>query len=266
MKKLNLLLLFLSFVLLSCSKNELMNNDSINNDSKVPQEHVLVSKTIETDAYTSNIITSNYSYEGNKLISITRTGSNISKTLYTYTDDLITKVEDFDSNEQVLTTRTYSYNNGKLVKYTWHNTNNTYIYETDYTYISNETINYTKSRTEISTNSTGAMKTGTINMLNGNFMSDVSTHTPAYYEYDSKKQPFRNITGFNFLMFITTNKSGNQNNATTINFPATETTIATNKTYNYIYNSNDYPTEEKIYYSQNNQSGDLLSTIQYFYQ
>ena len=267
--------------IISCSKDDSLVETS--------SESVILPKRIvetTTNTNTTNIITSTLKYNGNKLLEINYPDEKI---LLTYTGDLITKIVSY-RRATILFTTEYQYENNKLkTVINTEDSNPSFISKTKTIYIHN--TDGTILEEEYNINSTTGIETKTnrssLNTYaNGNLVKTIYTAiytstttdsniTTINYEYDVKNNPYKNILGFSQLLdslqFLI-----NLNNATkrtsfsqsttngTVNPPSTPT--FTN--YTFLYNSNNYATEEKYNFSTFSNNVETIKTIttQYFYE
>jgi hypothetical protein len=239
MKKIIYLFSATLLVLTSCSKDE---------STSEPETSVLVKKIIRT--YTANdIVTNNFIYNGNKIVSEISDGDFVKN--YTYTGDVITKIEERVNNSFQSSTD-YTYINGKVATSVLkQNYDGTTTYT--YTYNSNGTVSYKRTRSNSRDN------TGILTILNGNIVKnevfyDGSLSSTYTYGYDTKNNPFKNVLGFNLLL-ETDAKYFSPNNMIQDG--------GGSPTFNYVlkYNDDGFPTEKKR--SDVDRSSDELT--QYFY-
>ena len=244
MKNLFYYFFILSF-LVSCSNR---NEDTIKNENSST-----LPKTITYKSSSGNIV-SEYQYDGNKLKSII--SSNGTKSIISYTNNLITKNVSYDSSGTVISEFNYEYKNNKLSKtnykiglsetnifYTWVNDN--HVYFVDDKYMPANAINRTD-----------------FYFSNGNVIKSTNhTYYPNYYtidkveivENDSKNNPFKNIEGYSLIAFdissdfypqtnnitkITSSREGNVNGT-----PLIENYF---RTFELTYNSKNFPQTFKL--------------------
>jgi hypothetical protein len=239
MKKILYLFSATLLVLTSCSKDE---------STSEPETSVLVKKIIRT--YTANdIVTNNFIYNGNKIVSEISDGDFVKN--YTYTGDVITKIEERVNNSFQSSTD-YTYIDGKVATSVLkQNYDGTTTYT--YTYNSNGTVSYKRTRSNSRDN------TGILTILNGNIVKnevfyDGSASSIHNYQYDTKNNPFKNVLGFNLLL---------ETDAEYFS-PNNMTQDGETPPYNYIfkYNATDFPTEKRRSDDGYDSSNDFT---QYFY-
>jgi len=255
------LLCLLSAVLLgftSCSKDD-------NNDSSEPASLILVKKIIygESDGIS---YFSNYVYDGNKIISITDEDGFVMKN--TYTGDFVTKIESITESGNLDATTEYSYVNGKLSFSDRKITNQDKYNRTKFVYNTDGTVSYQEytidSKTEIETIKGKVVK---LTFKDGNLVkrersNNDGSQTLDVYEYDTKNSPFKNALGFTLLDEEASVNNLVKKTQTFTSEDGINTIYIT--TYDYKYDSNNYPTEVRITY-QNPNSPESVETFKYTY-
>lgn len=247
MKKLILLFCGLSLLLTSCSSDE--NSVSSSEDTSI------LPKTISY-IYPSVLLgtnsTSTLNYNGNKIVSSIKNGS---KTIFTYDGNVITKQEKFDVDQQGKETKdtevTYTYENGKLktkvIKEVFSATypNGQYIEKTIYTHTSDVLISYINYSVNADTNSESKSSQGNLTYKDGNLIKSQETEgsltSTRTYEYDTKKNPLKNILGFNLLLSEISDFGNNNVTKTTIT--SSDFPTPTDYLTAYIYNDSGFPTK-----------------------
>lgn len=233
-KVLRLLLSFIVLLFVSCFKDE---DDNFK----------LVQKVIETAA-NGNTETFLYKYNGNQLVTI---DGALERTNFTYTDRLITKMVISNKTTQVAETIEYSYLLGKLVKLV---SVGNYIIK--YNAINDKTILIEKFLLRAG-NVEIKEYHGTLQIAKGNLISEerIYDNTPAgeeskysiSYEYDTRKNPFYNITGFKELWNQNDKISVNNNVRSAVITSTTKGTQITSSaslySNNYKYDADNYPKE-----------------------
>ena len=255
MKKLLYLFSAIALTLTSCSSEDDSNNSS----------GTLLTKIIET--YDDGTVeTTDFEYNGNKIVSVSSDLDLRDETIYTYTGDLITKEEYFfddgiDSFEEVID---YEYDsNNRLIKSI--RTDEYWDVETDnFTYNSNGTVSFTTTA-----NST-TIASGII-FFNGNqpYKKEITENPGTAFEvswveestFDLKVSPFANVTGFYKIIIGTPSYTrgypGIAGNSLDFSI---DNSLEESSTY--TYNGNNMPATE-TYIDFNN--SDNNSTSQYFY-
>lgn len=235
----------IALILSSCSSDE--NSPLQEIDSTLPKTISYVYPSIYLGTNSKGTLT----YDGNKILNIIKEDS---KTIFTYNGDVIIKQEEFDiengkeiKNEEV----SYSYENGKLktkvfredisVEYP----DGYYIEKVVYTHNSNGIISYIDYTVDNIKKTESKSGEGTLTYKDGNLIKveekSGSSTTTLVFEYDSKKNPLKNILGFNLLLneidgFGTNNIV--KTTRTTTEFPNPSVYLTT-----YIYNDTSYPTK-----------------------
>ena len=242
MKNLIVSLTALVVILASCSKSS---DTPVVTPPTSNSTSYLLKKFIVTGVGSSNAITTDITYNGNKFLkSVSSDGTS---KIFTYTGDLITKAENFDGTFLDFTDN-FSYNtDGKLASYTeltyTTSTTGTGI-KTTFIYNANGTISYTtKTGNLIAQNTLSG--TGTATLTNGEVTkiekySGSSTTNPNVitYTYDGKNSQFKNVTGYSASSFIDEIPDGfTQNVLKVVNTQSP----SENETNTYTYNSDNFP-------------------------
>jgi hypothetical protein len=243
MKKLLCLFAFSAVFLTSCSSSD-------NSSTPVTESDVLVTKTVETYANDNSTITTNYTYNGKKIVSSSDSDGFYEN--YTYTGDLITNVKVYDDTDTLILEEFLTYNaSGQLVNYLSKDFENNTGRKEVFVHNNNNTVSYSVYKGNNSTQTT-LYETGTIYLTNGE-VSQIETAvlSPSYtanrvYTYDTKNNPFKNITGGDKINFINIEAIGVSRNILTdtytSSFPTSEMFTTT-----YTYNSLNFPlTESEI--------------------
>lgn len=249
MKKILYLWVLATALLTSCSSGD---------SASVTADDILVTKSIRTRASDGSVLTTYHTYDGKKAVKSENSNGNYET--YTYTGDLLTQVKNYNAADALIGTETFTYNsNNQLVAYVRVDvigntgTKETYVYNPDGTVA---TTSYSGNGVSQTTPS----GTGIIVISGGEVvMSQTSTGYMYMYTYDTKNNPFKNITGFDKLVVIGGQISGgiqhnivtNDNGAGTVfnsvytynalNFPLTATktegtTASSTITTQYFYN------------------------------
>jgi hypothetical protein len=282
MNKLALVLVCLIMLLCSCS------SDSSKSDSPViVAPSVLVNKITQSDLDGKLLVTTTFSYNGNKLVSefwkqnSFNMGTDVGYSYridYSYTGNLITtmKVNNiFRAPERLVMSTNFTYDSNEnlisSVKEQYFDSFKITL-KISYAKIGNNTQEFKivtiDSRDNIENPSASGnivfdvnkniLKMGSIDMA-GSFSS---------FEYDSKSNPQKNVIGFNKIIYfdLPSNFSvlalkphlNRSNNILKTNIPGYYPT-----SNQYTYNAEGYPIENKEYYEYN---GNKLNVIyQYFY-
>jgi hypothetical protein len=243
MKKILLLFCAISLALTSCSSNDDASTDV-----------VLLKKVILTGS--DGKTTVNYTYNGNKLVSVVD-DFKVINLHYTYTGDLITKIDFKLADGSIEQTNTFSYGtDGKLATFVRveFDEDDFKGYKEVYTHNANGTISVKAYNGDDKTQ-TNATGTSTITFVNGDVAEITSTNSPDHkYTYDTKNNAAKNILGFDKIAFVDgegTDVFHNQLSDTADG--------EVWSTYSFTYNSDGYP--EK---STDNEEGESF-TSEYFY-
>jgi hypothetical protein len=248
MKNFALVFSVLLITFASCSTSD-------NTTTANAQDPILVKKIITTYSST-NATTTIFTYNGNKIVSSITTGIFPSKSVYTYTEDLITKTEEYDTTTNLVNRIIENtYLNGVLsttiftLIHDGYEVKNVYIHNID------GSISFTDSLINIVTNKETIQEIGKYTYINSNLIKKEYIGGGAgesqTYEYDTKNNPMKNILGYNLLLYMEASTSVNNVTGNTIIY--SPNTITASPVY--TYNSSNYPTQ-KI---------DGTTTTQYFY-
>ena len=237
------------FMMTSCSDDDSTSNNNNNTDN------VLLKKTIIQSG--EGTITSNYTYNGTKLVKIT--GSDGSSSEYFYTGDQLTRARHFGPDLDQEDFYTYD-SQGRLTEFLYLSYNvewgnkNVYTYNQDGTITVKEYIGDVDSQTQLN-------DTGTITLQNGNITKYDLGNQKYAYTFDSKNSPSKNITG-DAAMTLAFTDGGLNNQLTytsTYNGVTEESSV-----YSYTYNSDNYPVTSTEVLSYEDEEETI--TTQYFYE
>jgi hypothetical protein len=237
----------LALVLISsCSSDD---SSSESND-----DLVLLKKTITTGSDEDENGTTNYTYDGNRLVLSWDTTNDLNMHV-TYKADFITKIEWKDANGKVEQEQTYLYNSdGKIETFIRVEPDNDYGYKEVYTYNSDGTVSV-KLYSGNSTSQTVTSGTGTIKFLDGEISQMTFSNGEDHkYTYDSKNNPFKNVLGMDKIAFTDGEADGILHNMLT---DLVGKEFWSNSTF--TYNENGYPIKEV------NTGTDTFGTTEYFY-
>lgn len=217
---------------------------------------ILLKKTISNESGTT--ITSNLTYNGNKIVSIIDDSPEVDL-FFTYTGDNITKMEYKLNDGTIDQVDNYSYDaSGRIISMVsvddlsdW-GQKETYVYNSDGTV----SVNYYSGD---ATSQTNLEQTGKIYFSNGEVskieLSENNTIVEVIvYNYDNKINPLKNITGYSKLNFCYSIANGINHNIASENSTANGLT-----SYTFVYETNDYP---KVVTETH---GGTSSTTQFFY-
>ncbi len=191
--------------------------------------------------------TVDFTYSGNKIVS--NVNNYGEKTTFTYTGDLITKIVDTDDKGNVDYTTEFTYTNGKLTSEISLGTGDDYKHKTKYVHNTDGTISFEEFRVAVATGKEEEYGIGKYTFKNGNLVkkekSYYGTNSSETYEYDAKNNPFKNVVGFN--LFVNDEEGAYVNNIVKRTY-SNSTGTYTN-TYEYKYNAEGFPTEQKDFYN-----------------
>ncbi|WP_309642639.1 hypothetical protein [Flavobacterium sp.] len=256
MKKLSALVLLVLFAV-SCSSSD---SDATSNPTNT--DSILLRRTIQTTSgSTDGAYINDFTYNGNKLNTITSNNGLIEK--YFYTGDLITRMEWTVDNSGIPIVYVYSYNNnGQLVNMTKTDNLVDQEFRIAYSYNSDGTITLNQySRTD---NSPEEFDNQNKYYMNGNNdIERIEDYNPSgtqitqttTFVYDTKNSPFKNILGWSKLLFAT---GGSHTNVTSM-----VSSIEGTQTSTYQYNINDFPIARSRSYSWN---PGVTDTFEYIYE
>ncbi|MBF4519189.1 hypothetical protein IRZ71_22790 [Flavobacterium sp. ANB] len=242
MKKFLLLFCAISLALTSCS------SDDDSSDS------VLLKKVVITGS--GGKTTVNYTYDGNKLVSVVDDFKVINMH-YTYTGDLITKIDFKLPDGSIEQTNSFSYGtDGKLTTFVRveFDEDDFKGYKEVYTYNANGTISV-KAYSGDDKTQTNATGTSTITFVNGDVSEITSTNSPNHkYTYDDKNNSAKNVLGLDKIAFV-----DGEGTDVFHNELSDTSDGEVWSTYSFTYNSDGYP--EK---STSNEEGEDF-TSEFFY-
>jgi len=247
LKKILAIFTVLSLIASSCSSEENSNSE----------EKLILPKTISyvyPNIYLGTNTKSTLSYDGNKIVSSVDENS---KTIFTYTGDVITKQEVFDVDLQGKETKTdeaiYTYENGKLKTRIFKEgissqyADGEYIQKAVYTHSSNGTISYINYQVDKITKVETKDSEGVLTYENGNLVKHKIGNTTYVYEYDAKNNPLKNVLGFNLL--LNEISAIGRNNVVKTTFNSSQNSNTGIYLTTYIYSDKDYPTKQTSYSS-----------------
>lgn len=262
MKKTLFLLSTSLLVLFSCSSDDNSSDTSLS-------QNLLLKKTVENDALFGNS-TTNYTYDGNKIVEINRYEQE--SDVYTYTGNLITKIEKFqihysgtpDMETELLTTDSFGYNsNNQLIEFktTYPDSEKERI--TAYVYNNDNTVSF-KQNEYYPGEETKLLKTGIITIENGEIskLQVIKTFDSFTdnYTYDTKNSFFKNVLGYDKLIFThIIGIQGSSNSGETV-LAGISHNFVNNGELQYTYNSDNYPITAKQSFF-----GSVLHSYQFFY-
>ena len=202
------LLLLFAILILGCSGDD--SSSTNNSDNNNPGDGPLVLSILSTDSEDSNYVyTDTYTYDGNKLESVTQSDSQ-SSTVYAYyfvyTNDKVVRIDGYTSYNSGDPTQTeeinYSYDSqGRLTSMV--ETNSWETETATFNYNSNGTVTYIQTFQE--NNSSIVDETNSLNLRfdnNDNLINVSNGEYSQVFEYDNFNSPFKNIVGLNFHILL----------------------------------------------------------------
>lgn len=255
MKKLLCLLSFAALLMSSCSSGDSSSTPATETD-------VLVTKTVESYSNGDPSITTNFTYNGKKIVGVSDSDGYYDQ--FFYTGNLITNVKHYDSDDILQEEETFTYNSsGDLVTYLIVESQLDNGHKETYVHNSNGTISvssYSGSATVQNNLST----TGLVYFVNGEVSKyetsiGASLESTTLYTYDTKNNPYKNITGYDKIAFIDSESNGFSHNVLTQNMNSTG--FDESYTSVYTYNTLNYPLTQV---ETDNSDGSTTST-QYTY-
>ncbi|RZK11148.1 MAG: hypothetical protein EOO46_07780 [Flavobacterium sp.] len=237
--------------------------------TKAEALNVKKDKTVENDVMFGDN-TTNYTYDGNKLMEINRYEKE--SDIYTYTGNLITKIEKFkihysgtpDVETELLTTDHFKYNSSnQLIEFKTTYPDSEMERTTTYAYNANNTVTFEQHEQYIGSEQE-LLKTGTITLENGEIskLQVVKTFDSftANYNYDTKNSLFKNVLGYDKLIFThIIGKQGSMTSGETV-LAGISHNFVNNGELEYTYNSDNYPLTAKQRFF-----GSVLHSYEFFY-
>lgn len=258
MKKLLYLFSASLLVFTSCSKDDSSTDQNTilsKVDSATNQTIILSENGTETNQnliLPQKIVDLGYphilTYDKNKIVQYIGEERGL-KIVYTYTGDLITKIEYLRRDENVTIEYNYKDNRVETFVRTDISEGKTSKEKIAYTYNADHTVDF--YRVDLITGEKNHF--GKYTFLNGNIVKfEGRSGFLETYEYDNKKNPNSNILGFDKLI----------NLEFSVNNLIKETRLGDNTriSYEYDYNTNGYPTEQRRLFN-----GVIDLKTQYFY-
>ncbi|MDO6597538.1 hypothetical protein Q4512_11480 [Oceanihabitans sp. 2_MG-2023] len=206
--------------------------------------------------------TDTFSYDGNKLTSITENGDLVNT--YIYESDVLTRINSYEDGS-ILDYVIPEYNaDDELISYVVYITNGNEGLKFDLTYNTNGTITERKySGDHVS--QTSFLSETIITMENNQIIAEsYDDGTDSVYAYDTRNGMFKNISNLRTLNLINIDFSGyidgGFNNLISLTEDVNGTPVVY-ENYEYTYNSSNYPVSSNDYIE-----GDLDSTREYIYE
>ena len=247
------LLLITAILLMGCSSNESSTyNDNDQGDVDSPNDAPLVSSILSTDSENSSYIYSDvYTYDGNKLESVTQSdnqSTSISTYYFVYTNNKVIRIDGYTSYNASEPTKTeevnYSYDSQGRLSSMVH----TDPYETEtgtFTYNANGSATFIQSYKE---NNSPISNENTISLQfdsKDNLIRFSDGEDTRVLEYDNYKSPFKNVVGLNFHILLSGELTTSEifslnNNCTSTSFTNSKGETFSG-TFSYDYNQEGFP-------------------------
>jgi hypothetical protein len=229
MKKIFCLFAFSTLFLSSCS------TDSSSNPT--PTEPLVKSMVIDIANPADDDFNLLFTYSGNKLLNVKDYGVVVDE--YIYTGEKLTRINFPQDDTYIL----IEYTGDQVSKFTEYDPDFDSATKTLVTYSGN-TFTRTVYDGDMTTQTT-LIFTEVCTVQNGNVTQSSRTAfgstSTVTYTYDTKNNPFKNITSFTTFQVLDLDIEGNANNDTAINYPGNPYTISL------TYNAEDYPLTELSY-------------------
>jgi len=182
------------------------------------------------------------------------TSSNGNYETYTYTGDLITQVKNYNSSDVLAETETFTYDaNNQLITYVRVQLAADTGVKVNFAYNSNGTISTTTYYGTASSQPT-LSGTGDVVISGGEVVMQSSSGSMHTYTYDTKNNPFKNVTGFDKIMMIGATGGVRHNVLTDTDTAGYVYTTA------YTYNGMDFPLTATL-----SEGSSAISTTEYLY-
>ncbi|PAM95691.1 hypothetical protein B4N84_06220 [Flavobacterium sp. IR1] len=236
----------------------LLTSCSSDNDSGTEEqlENVLPAVTTQTFGNFNIKLTTNNTFDGNKILS---RKDEETQTLFTYEGSHIIKQEVWSKNVYGSETQTlenlYSYENGKLKtkisKQVFMALDGVTIstFKTQYIHTSDTLVSFTNYLINVKTKEEVKIGSGFLKYKNGNIVEEQAisgaVKTVRTFEYDKKNNPFKNVLGFNLLQ-DPFNNYGKNNIIKSTTTSIHSAPLIFSRTY--IYNDKGYPIKCSSFY------------------
>lgn len=230
----------------SCSSDDSSLTPSPTTPSNISE--VLIKKMIITNSL-EGVTEVNFTYDGKKIVKVVASGTgnlNYTKNYY-YTGNLITKYEQiYGKDNSTVTELIYENNKLKTLLEKKINLKEGTIFLTKKTYIHNldGTVSFVIASIDKDTNEETSVNKGRLVYVNGAIVKDERFDDPTgvefiAIEYDTKNNPFKNVTGANLLLAYS-DFNWLPHNKTKL---TVKSIYNFNSTYSSIYNydKNDFP-------------------------
>lgn len=243
MKKIFCFFAFLALFLSSCSSD-----DSSSNTASGPLVKTMIIDNANPADDDYNLL---FTYSGDKLLNVKDSGVLIEQ--YIYTGDKLTKINHPEDNTYI----DIEYTGDQVSKFTEYDPDFDSATKTLVTY-SGSTFTRTVYDGDMTTQTT-LILTEVCTLQNGNIAqytrTSFGTTNTETVTYDTKNNPFKNISNYAIFQVLNLDIDGNLNNETA------SSTFGINYTVSLIYNADDYPVTEVT----RNVSNAIQESVSYTY-
>jgi hypothetical protein len=243
MKKILLLFAFPAILLTSCSSDD--------SQESAPAGPLVKTMVIDIANPADDDYNLTFTYSGDKLKTVKDSGVLIEQ--YIYTGDKLTRINHPEDGTYII----IEYSGNQVSKFTEYDPDFDEATKTVVTYSGN-TFTRTVYDGDLTTQTTLVL-TEVCTVQNGNITqytrTSFGTSNTETVTYDTKNNPFKNISNYAVFQVLNLDIDGNLNNETA------SSTFGINYTVNYTYNADNYPLTELSY----NASGVLGESVSYTY-
>ncbi len=243
MKKILCLFVFAALFLSSCSSSDSSGNSA--SGPLVKTMFIDYANPVEDDY---NLL---FTYSGDKLINVKDSGVVIEQ--FIYSGDKLTRINSVEEGTYIL----IEYTGNQVTKFTEYDPDFDEATKTEVTY-SGSTFTRTvyngdlSSQTNLIYTEVCTLQNGNLSQLIRNSSGFSSTETILY---DTKNNPFKNISNYAIFQVLDVDIDGNLNNETDLSSGGNHDTVS------YTYNADNYPLTELTY----NVTSVLRETVSYSY-
>lgn len=232
MKKNFYLFAVLSLFLYGCSSS-----DSSNNTASGPLVKTMIIDSANPGDDDYNLL---FTYSGDKLINIKDSGVLLEQ--YIYTGEKLTRINNLEDDTYII----IEYSGNQVTEFTEYDPDFDSASKTVVTYSGN-TFTRTvydgdlTTQTDLSYSEVCTVQNGNVTQIVRSSFGSSGTDT---FSFDTKNNPFKNISNFGIFQILDLDIDGNMNNITALN-------ITNPYTVSITYNSDNYPLTELSYDSSN---------------
>ena len=260
MKKIITLLSVFILLISSCS-----GDDETQTSSETPatNDGVFLKRKVEKNENDEILNTYDYTYNGNKLTKIVQKGGSYIE--YIYNNDLISEIKFYYPDNSLFHTESFFYNSfNQLTDYIFKSVISDSGYKRIYTYSTNGTVIVHSFHGDLISQTQPANEYEKMYVQNSalvkhefyNVSNNILTRTSTF-AYDDKKNPFKNVLGFDKIHLI-----GSDPTEWNINNLTHENNDGEVSTFQYIYNGFNYPITGT---QTNNDSASISRKYEYTY-